>query len=70
MAATERVGHRRARQPGRRSLAEWTRLLDTCLRNLDRPIRLLRLPHVKLPDELRFAHRRHSNSPRGRVLAL
>ena len=60
----------RAAQPGRRSLGEWTRLVDTCLRDLDRPMRLRRSPLVKLPGMLRFAKRRHPNNPHGRVLAL
>ena len=56
--------------PGRRSLAEWTRLVDTCLKDLDHPMRLRRSPLVKLPGVARFAERRHPANPHGRVLAL
>ena len=70
MARTSGIGPRRRAQPGRRPLAEWTRLVDTCLRDLDRPMRLRRSPLVKLPGVLRFAKRRHPNNPHGRVLAL
>lgn len=68
--ATAGVVRQAAAQPGRRSLAEWTRLVDTCLRDLDRPMRLRRSPLVKLPGVLRFAKRRHPDNPHGCVLAL
>lgn len=68
--APSSVVRERAAHPGRRSLEEWTRLVDTCLRDLDRPMRLGRSPLVKLPGVLRFAKRRHPNNPHARVLAL
>ncbi len=68
--ATSAVLRHAPGQPGRRSLAEWTRLVDTCLKDLDHPMRLRRSPLVKLPGVARFAERRHPANPHGRVLAL
>ena len=46
------------------------RLVDTCLRNLDRPIQLRHCPLGDLPDVLRSSKRRHLNNPHGRVFVL
>ena len=70
VAITSGVGLRGSVQPERQSLARRTHLVNTCLRDLDRPIRLRRPPLSELPGVLHSSGQRHLNSPHGRVLAL
>lgn len=59
-----------ATQTGRRSLTDWTRLVDSCLKDLGCPMRLRRSTLVKLLGVHRFAKQRHPTNPHGRVLVL
>ena len=57
-------------RPGRRSLAQWARLVDGCLRHLDDPVRLRQSPLTGLAGVSAYARRQHSLNPHGEVLAL
>ena len=56
--------------PGRRSLAQWARLVDECLRHLDDPVRLRQSPLAKLAGVGAYARLQHPLNPHGEVLAL
>lgn len=56
--------------PGRRSLAQWARLVDECLRHLDDPVRLRQSPLAKLAGVGARARCQHPLNPHGEVLAL
>ena len=56
--------------PGRRSLAQWARLVDECLRHLDDPVRLRQSPLARLAGVGAYARRQHPLNPHGEVLAL
>lgn len=61
---------RASASPGRRSLAQWARLVDECLRHLDDPVRLRQSPLARLAGVGAYARRQHPLNPHGEVLAL
>lgn len=61
---------RASASPGRRSLAQWARLVDECLRHLDDPVRLRQSPLARLPGVGAYARQQHPLNPHGEVLAL
>jgi len=68
VATSSGVGLRGSVQPGRQSLAESTRRVDTCLRS--QSLRAAAsCPTGKLAGALRFSKRRQLNNPHARVLA-
>lgn len=69
MTASTAVG-RASAPPGRRSLAQWARLVDECLRHLDDPVRLRQSPLARLSGVGAYARRHHPLNPHGEVLAL
>lgn len=69
MTASTTVGRAPA-SPGRRSLAQWARLVDECLRYLDDPVRLRQSPLARLAGVGVYARRQHPLNPHGEVLAL
>ena len=61
---------RASARPGRRSLAQWARLVDGCLRHLDDPVRLRQSPLTGLAGVDAYARRQHPLNPHREVLAL
>ncbi len=61
---------RASASPGRRSLAQWARLVDECLRHLDDPVRLRQSPLARLAGVGAYARRQHPLNPHGEVLTL
>ncbi len=57
-------------RPGRRSLSQWARLVDECLRHLDDPVRLRQSPLARLAGVGAYARRQHPLNPHREVLAL
>ena len=68
--STATTGSRASARPGRRSLAQWARLVDECLRHLDDPVRLRQSPLTSLAGVGAYARRQHPLNPHGEVLAL
>ena len=68
--STATTGSRASARPGRRSLAQWARLVDECLRHLDDPVRLRQSPLASLAGVGAYARRQHPLNPHGEVLAL
>ena len=69
MTTSTAVG-RASAPPGRRSLAQWARLVDECLRHLGDPVRLRQSPLARLAGVGAYARRQHPLNPHGEVLAL
>lgn len=57
-------------RPGRRSLDQWARLVDTCLRHLGDPVRLRESPLTNHAGVSAYARQRYPQNPHGKVLAL
>ena len=69
MTTSTAVG-RASAPPGRRSLAQWARLVDECLRHPGDPVRLRQSPLARLAGVGAYARRQHPLNPHGEVLAL
>ena len=68
--STATTQSRASARAGRRSLAEWARLVDECLRHLDDPVHLRQSPLARLAGVGAYARRQHPLNPHGEVLAL
>ncbi|MCY3958778.1 MAG: helix-turn-helix transcriptional regulator [Chloroflexi bacterium] len=61
---------RASARPGRRSLDQWARLVDACLRHLGDPVRLRESPLATHTGVGAYARQRYPRHPHGKVLAL
>lgn len=69
MTSAATVSRASARR-GRRSLDQWARLVDTCLRHMGDPVRLRESPLATHSGVGAYARQRYPQNPHGKVLAL